>query len=433
MASMPSIVPDNSTSMKNNSDCDFCSLEDCFIGINDLKIPVSGGASYEPKKKKKKTNKLSKNDNDNILIMCHTQPGSKVQFKMGNGKFTEDIEEAKDHLMKRNYPEIENGTQNGPIFIPETSLPEKYYRGVDPENFPKKVKQLHDTTGKEEFTKLKSAKEEMSVFEGEHAERIFFDEIHRVLDSKSVVLNGVKLPQLSEPNQDQESDFLVIDSERKFIFSLEIKSNLFSEAKGKIKITSVKKGVEQISKIKKILEKYFCTNIDLTGWKFVGALGYGSKADHVQCCLQCKPFIVDTSGVEALFNKLDKELIGSTSGNHEAFKMLIRNLIFCIFANPGPVMRHNYDEETCLKIKQQGKWQNVLFWTPKQFELIQLDTQNSPLFKHVIFDSSYSTGKTEVMKAMMRKLLDKSQKIHFIFSDRFLGRHPKNDEILLSS
>ena len=114
--------------------------------------------------------------------------------------------------------------------------------------------------------------------------------------------------------------------------------------------------------------------------------------------------------------------------------MLIRNLIFCIFANPGPVIKHNYDEETCLKIKQQGKWQNVLFWTPKQFELIQLDTQNSPLFKHVIFDSSYSTGKTEVMKAMMRKLLDKSQKIHFIFSkDYYEGRHPKNDEILHSS
>ena len=157
----------------------------------------------------------------------------------------------------------------------------------------------------------------------------------------------------------------MIDSERKLIWSLEIKSNLFSEAKGKVKKSSVQKGVEQISKIKKILEKYFFTNIDLTGWKFVGALGYGSKADHVQCCLQCEPFIVDTSGVEALFNKLDKELIGSTSGNHEAYKMLIRNLIFCIFANPGPVIKHNYDEETFRKIKQQGDWCNVLFWMGK--------------------------------------------------------------------
>ena len=44
--------------------------------------------------------------------------------------------------MERNYPEIETGTQNGPIFISETSLPEKYFRGVNPENFPRKLEQL---------------------------------------------------------------------------------------------------------------------------------------------------------------------------------------------------------------------------------------------------------------------------------------------------
>ena len=102
MSSISSIGPDNFTAMKNNSDCDFCSLEDCFIGINDFEVPEPGGASYKPEKKKKKiTNELSKNDNANILIKC--QQGSKVQFKMGNGKYTEDIEEAKDYLMERNY------------------------------------------------------------------------------------------------------------------------------------------------------------------------------------------------------------------------------------------------------------------------------------------------------------------------------------------
>ena len=334
--------------------------------------------------------------------------------------------------MKRTYPEIENGTQKQTVFIPETYLPDKFFRGVDPKNFPKKVKQLHDTTEKEEFTKLKNEKEEMSLFKGEHTERNFFDSIKKHLNTKSVVFNGVKLPQLGDPKLDQESDFLVIDSERKLIWSLEIKSNLFSETKGKVKKSSVQKGVEQISKIKKILEKYFCTNSDLTGWKFVGALGYGSKAEHVKCCPSCKPFIVDVTGVKALFNKLDRELTGTTSANLEAYKKLIRNLIFCIFANPGPVIKHNYDEETFRKIKQQGDWCNVLFWTPKQYEIMQLNEHNSPKYKHVIFESSYSTGKTEVMKGMIRKLIDKSQKIHFIFSYSSMdkGRHQIYDEIL---
>ena len=489
MSSTSSIVPDNFTSMKNNMGCDFCSLDDCFIGIHDLAIPATSGTNYEPK--------FKKNDrkNDNLHILCRVQEGSKVQFKMGNGKYTEDIEEAKDHLMKRTYPEIENGTQNVPVFIPEASLPEKYYRGVDPEKFQEKVNQLHTLEDKNEFTKFKNAEEEKSVFKGEHTEKLFFDEIHKRFQtqrmsflpvflrrlltktksltdmigsyiiygwkmayailvtyllsypisgagdafpskkSKSVeitVLNGSHLPRYNDPKQDQESDFIVIDSKRKFILSLEIKSNLFSEAKGNVKKSSVQKGVEQISKIKKILEKYFCTNIDLTGWKFVGALGFGSKAEHVKCCPSCKPFIVDVTGVKALFNKLDRELTGTTSANLEAYKKLIRNLIFCIFANPGPVIKHNYDEETFRKIKQQGDWCNVLFWTPKQYEIMQLNEHNSPKYKHVIFESSYSTGKTEVMKGMIRKLIDKSQKIHFIFSYSSMdkGRHQIYDEIL---
>ena len=132
-------VPDSSESLQNNNKCDFCSLADCYIGINEIKIPESTANNYEPKFKKNDR----KNDNDYIL--GRVQKGSKVQFKMGNGKYTEDIEEAKDYLMKRTYPEIENGTQTVPFSIPETSLPEKYFRGVlDVEKFQEKNKQFVD-------------------------------------------------------------------------------------------------------------------------------------------------------------------------------------------------------------------------------------------------------------------------------------------------
>ena len=117
MSSTSTNVPDSSDSLQNDVKCDFCSLADCYIGINEIKIPESTANNYEPKFKKNDR----KNDNDYIL--CRVQKGSKVQFKMGNGKYTEDIEEAKDYLMKRTYPEIENGTQEVPVFIPETSLP----------------------------------------------------------------------------------------------------------------------------------------------------------------------------------------------------------------------------------------------------------------------------------------------------------------------
>ena len=56
---------------------------------------------------------------------------------MGHGNHMFDYLKASDLLLKRSYPEIADGTQEGPIFIPEAYIPEKYTRGVDPDNFKK--------------------------------------------------------------------------------------------------------------------------------------------------------------------------------------------------------------------------------------------------------------------------------------------------------
>ena len=81
----------------------------------------------------------------------------------------------------------------------------------------------------------------------------------------------------------------------------------------------------------------------------------------------------------------------------------------------GPIVRSKIDEETWNKIQKQGDYCNILFWTPSQFDLMQLDENKSPAIKHLLFTSSYSTGKTEVMKGMIRKLLENKQLVHFIF------------------
>ena len=48
-----------------------------------------------------------------------------------------DYLKASDLLPKRSYHEIANETQTKPILIPEAFVPEKYTRGVDPDNFKK--------------------------------------------------------------------------------------------------------------------------------------------------------------------------------------------------------------------------------------------------------------------------------------------------------
>merc|ERR1719232_1246864 len=341
-------------------------------------------------------------------------------FNMGHGNHMFDYMKASDLLLKRSYPEIADGTQEGPIFIPEAYIPEKYTRGVDPDNFEEKLRQYHGSKYPKEKGEKLPEKTENDAFKGNYAERVFYEELRRILIkkcSKSVVLHGTQmiLPQVLRESErkEQESDFLIINPEYMYIMALEGKYNLHSQSANKDKKPSLQKGLDQISKIKTILEAFFGNDIDLNEWKFVGALGYVTMADHVKCCSKCKPFVVKSSEIEHLFEKVESGCVKKRIT--EDYKLLIRNLLYTVFANPGPIVRSKIDEEIFKKIQKQGDYCNILFWTPSQFDLIQLDEDYCPRYKHVLFNSSYSTGKTEVIKAMMKKLMENGQKVHFIF------------------
>ena len=114
---------------------------------------------------------------------------------MGNGNHMFDYLEASNLLLKRSYPEIEDGTQEGPIFIPESFIP-KYTRGVDPDNIGEKLRKYHRNKNPKEKGEKMTQKEERAAFKGNYAERIFYEELHRVLMkkcSKSVVLHGTQM------------------------------------------------------------------------------------------------------------------------------------------------------------------------------------------------------------------------------------------------
>ena len=113
---------------------------------------------------------------------------------MGHGNHMFDYLKASDLLLKRSYPEIADGTQEGPIFIPEAFIPEKYTRGVDPDNFEAKLRQYHGSKYPKEKGEKLSEKTEDDDFKGNYAERVFYEELMRVLIkkcSKSVVIVGL--------------------------------------------------------------------------------------------------------------------------------------------------------------------------------------------------------------------------------------------------
>ena len=77
---------------------------------------------------------------------------------MGSGHQIFDYAEAANLLLKRSYPHIYNGTQVGPIFIPETFLP-SYTRAVDPQHFEEKLNQYHKSQNPREKGEILSEKQ----------------------------------------------------------------------------------------------------------------------------------------------------------------------------------------------------------------------------------------------------------------------------------
>ena len=358
---------------------------------------------------------------------------------MGSGNKTFDYMEAANLLLKRSYPEIEDGTQNAPIFIPETFLP-SYTRGVDPDKFEEKLQQYHDQSNDEFQDVPTNMIDEMRAYKGTFAERLFYDELKQLMEkynSRAVVLQGSEIisPKLlgkpgSQSGQKQECDFVIVNQDYKYVMSLEIKYNLYAKADAGQKESSIQKGLDQISKIKTLLEAYFCNDIGLTDWKFVGVLGYVniSKCSFwdpcvctVKCCQECSPFIVRPTELETMFKTLH-----STLSKREAipdldndYKLMIRNILYTIFANPGPIVKYKVDDQTFDKIQSQGSCQNVMFWMPEQFNLLHLLEDYKPRHEKVLLTSSFSTGKTEIMKGMMKKLLKRGQKCHFILCNHY--------------
>ena len=72
--------------------------------------------------------------------------------------------------------------------------------------------------------------------------------------------------------------------------------------------------------------------------------------DKVNICSNCKPFIVKSTEIEELFNKIEANIpIKEDDNSDENYKLVIQNILFAIFAKPGPILRSKIDEETVRK------------------------------------------------------------------------------------
>ena len=147
-------------------------------------------------------------------------------------------------MLKRTYPEIEDGSQMTPIFIPETFLP-TVAGCVDFDSLQEKL-----ATENYNKSNINTQNNGLGQKKGDYTERCFYDELRRVLnDPKVVVLHSPRLftptTANSNSNQCQEADFIIVNQNRKYIMCIETKYNLFSKCEGNVQKSSIQKGIEQ--------------------------------------------------------------------------------------------------------------------------------------------------------------------------------------------
>ena len=238
----------------------------------------------------------------------------------------------------------------------------------------------------------------------------FYEELKDVLTDKDVfILHGyiLNIGERGIP-QGKEIDFVILNKKFRQIIIFEIKYSIYRGNH-----SPCQRAVQQLYKTRHVLEKLI-GDLELQNWRIVLAIGFNeqsyNEAQKIKSCEKCKPFLVEKGKLKSFFDHLQET--AETDMDNEGYKKLIRRILINSFASS------DYNDHTISeKIKQQGSTDNILFWTPSQFDLVQLDYEGNPRFKNVLFTSSFSTGKTEVMRAMMMKLKDR-KKCHYIVCHR---------------
>eukprot|EP00092_Neocalanus_flemingeri_P037002 GFUD01040285.1.p1 GENE.GFUD01040285.1~~GFUD01040285.1.p1 ORF type:complete len:735 (+),score=159.46 GFUD01040285.1:221-2425(+) len=358
-------------------------------------------------------------------LQAGTPKKQKEQFKdeynLGSGQRTDSPEEAADALLQRTYPEIANNTQTAGIFIPESFIP-RVPLGVDPKNYDKQFKALSEAD-KSKF-KLNDKAGEL---QGDMVEKSLYEQLKEIYKEKPVVvLQGAELliPKTNsgvKRGEKQESDVIIINNRLKYVMNIEAKKTLSTEKKGRSNVSTIDSALSQIEKCKRNFETYFSQ--DIGEWKFIGVIFYDQSNGNI--CKRCECYVMSVDDIKEKIKTIEEEIeVERASAEDQSvtdYQTIVKRLVFTIYANPGPVIKSKIIPKITDAITTstktniaQGDYRSVLFWTPTQFQIMHLDGANVPIQKRVLLNSCMSTGKTEVMKGMMRMLLDEGQRCHFI-------------------
>ena len=141
-----------------------------------------------------------------------------IKYFLGQGTSADTPEQAATLLLKREYPDIFHDLSGfGTIAIPEGFIP----------SISKIIDQ--DVIDKLDEETRKRYQDMIKKFPGDFAERIAYHAIkdyYKRKGSDTVLVQGLEIINLSNPSQHRESDFIIVNVEKRYILNIEVKNFL---------------------------------------------------------------------------------------------------------------------------------------------------------------------------------------------------------------
>ena len=381
------------------------------LGIKEFRLAPSG-EGVEERMRREMNDVRKRQEKQHGVFLRHI-------FKMGRGQETWDVVEAANILLKRELPEVDenkNG-QSGKHVVPPFFISE-CVSAVDYAEYENKLGE-----GKRGWTPQEMKLRGFSNLKvGEPTEKKVYEKIKEFIGNSSdevILFHGAKLV-LSTQKEVQgaysnltdvaEKDFVLINKTLQYVLSLEVKKDLHK--------TSVRDAMNQTTGIQEELEQFFVKELN-KDWKMVKMV-YGDtkstdKKKGFSVCTPCDDYVV--VGEENIIPKLGR-LNDSMKANQPAsptpsvYRTLVKYLLFCIHANPGPILKSTMLEKTEQLVRLAGRADNIALWSC--WTLGQNSLMRMHSVKYVVLPSSMSTGKTECIGGKSLQLAFNGEKVLII-------------------
>ena len=252
---------------------------------------------------------------------------------------------------------------------------------------------------------------------GAETEEKVFNNLRAALEKlntkDTVVINGWNI---NYPDRHKcEFDFLIVSEPCKAIFQIEVKR------------TSSEPALQSAGKQLQKGEKLFQSRIPFPkedNWKYVKVMFFALNVERknlnssdFQFCLNYQSYILGPStDFSVWWEQMTKnlsQLASSRALNRNIYTQTVQFLTQQMYIQHDCFTNQNLLDYTEEKIEKISTPEKLFFWSKTQYPLFK-DSRN----KRMIFISHFGTGKTNLLKAMSRQLLERGEKVAFIFWEK---------------